>query len=56
MSKTLDLMLDVKNDVSNFEPGVHVVDVYTKATMLSTIASISDPLGMKIMWKQALPG
>ena len=43
--KTLGLMWDVKNDVFNFEPVINFVDLYTKATMLSIIASIFDPLG-----------
>ena len=37
-------MWDVKNDVFHFEPVIDFVDVYTKTTMLSIIASIFDPL------------
>ena len=39
------LMWDVKNDVFHFEPVINCVDLYTKATMLSIIVSIFDPLG-----------
>ena len=37
-------MWNVKNDVFHFEPVIDFVDVYTKTTVLSIIASTFDPL------------